>query len=67
MPPPACRWTITSKAPLAPLCLPTVTEPPAPHALRFDSFVDSFAGRLGEASGDALRRLRHNPNTCETP
>jgi hypothetical protein len=31
-------------------------------ALRFDS----FAGRLVETSGDALRRLRHNPNTAET-
>jgi len=34
---------------------------------RFDSFVDSFAGRLVEASGDALRRLRHKPNTVESP
>src|SRR5713101_3920028 len=33
--------------------------------LPFDSFVDSFAGRLVEASGDALRLLRHNPNTGE--
>jgi hypothetical protein len=32
-----------------------------------DSFVDSFTERLDEASGDALRRLRHNPNTGETP
>ena len=31
-----------------------------------DSFVDSFAGRLCEAPRDALRRLRHNPNTGET-
>jgi len=31
--------------------------------LPLDSFVDSFAGRLVEASGDALRLLRHNPNT----
>jgi len=31
----------------------------------FDSFVDSFARRLIEASGDALRLLRHNPNTGE--
>jgi hypothetical protein len=36
-------------------------------SLGFDSFVDSFAWRLREASGDALRRLRHNPNTGETP
>jgi len=34
---------------------------------RFDSFVDSIAGRLCEASGDALIRLRHTPNTGETP
>ena len=34
--------------------------------LLFDSFVDSFAGRLFEASGDALRRRRHNPNAGET-
>ena len=33
----------------------------------FDSFVDSFAGRLCEASGNVVRRLRHNPNTQETP
>jgi len=33
--------------------------------LPFDSFVDSLAGRLVEASGDALRLLRHNPNTGE--
>ena len=32
----------------------------------FDSFVDSFARRLYEASGDALRRLRHIPNTGDT-
>jgi hypothetical protein len=31
--------------------------------LPFDSFADSLAGRLVEASGDALRLLRHNPNT----
>ena len=34
---------------------------------RFDSFVDSFAGRLCEASGDVLKRLRHVPDTQETP
>ena len=34
---------------------------------RFDTFVDSFAGRLVETSGDTLRRLRHNPNTGEAP
>jgi hypothetical protein len=33
--------------------------------LPFDSFVDSLAGRLVEASGDALRLLRHNPKTGE--
>src|SRR6266705_4406587 len=33
--------------------------------LPLDSFVDSFAERLVEASGDALRLLRHNPNTGE--
>jgi hypothetical protein len=33
--------------------------------LPFDSFVDSFAGRLVEAPGDALRPLRYNPNTGE--
>jgi hypothetical protein len=33
--------------------------------LPFDTFVDSFAGRLVEASGAALRLLRHNPNTGE--
>ncbi len=33
--------------------------------LPFYSFVDSFAGRLVEASGDALRLLRYNPNTGE--
>jgi hypothetical protein len=33
--------------------------------LPFDSFVDGFAGRLVEASGDALRLLRRNPNTGE--
>src|SRR6266851_1036209 len=39
---------------------------PRDKRLPFDSFVDSFAGRLVETSGDALRRLRHNPNTRET-
>ncbi len=34
--------------------------------LRFDSFGDSFARRLCEASGDAWRRLRHFSNTAET-
>jgi len=33
--------------------------------LRFDSFFDSFARRLVEASGDTVRLLRHNPNTGE--
>jgi hypothetical protein len=33
----------------------------------FDSFVDSFAGRLPDAPGDVLRRMRHTSNTGETP
>jgi hypothetical protein len=33
---------------------------------RFDSFVDSLAGRLVETWGDALRQLRQIPNTGET-
>ena len=32
----------------------------------FDSFVDSFAGRLCDTSGDSVRRMRHKPNTGES-
>ena len=38
------------------------SSPPCRPSVLFDSCVDRFAGRLHEASGDALRRLRHNPN-----
>src|SRR6202521_1171851 len=40
---------------------------PDPNQASLDQLLfDSFTGRLVEASGDALRRLRHNPNTGET-
>src|ERR1700694_1963143 len=44
-------------------CATTTQEP---YDSFVDSFVDSFAGRLCEVPRDALRRLRHNPNTGET-
>ena len=57
---PVCTTT-TSK-----LLPPVVGELDADDAALDQLLFDSFTGRLVEASGDALRRLRHNPNTGET-